>query len=240
MEKKTEVHTMLVNQPLLLQACLDGKFGTIFEYGRSCVCEAGFIYLLGEAEEGILSELKNRWNNRMFICMTRQWEEALLTSYPEMVHVTRYQMKYEPGSTDEKVLCRYIEMLPHEYKLTMFDRTVFEQKPFMHASTYSSYKDFQRNASGAVVWYQGQIVSSASSFLSWENQLELDIVTAKEHRRKGLGIACASAMLLDCKARGLDVHWDAQNPASRSLAEKMGYRLDCTYRAYSFMAPEEP
>ena len=24
---------MLVNQPLLLQACLDGKFGTIFEYG---------------------------------------------------------------------------------------------------------------------------------------------------------------------------------------------------------------
>ncbi len=38
---------MLVNQPLLLQACLDGKFGTIFEYGRSCVCEAGFIYLLG-------------------------------------------------------------------------------------------------------------------------------------------------------------------------------------------------
>lgn len=172
--------------------------------------------------------------------MTRQWEEALLTSYPGMVHVTRYQMKYEPGSTDEKVLCRYMEMLPHEYRLTMFDRTVFEQKPFMHASTYSSYEDFQRNASGAVVWYQGQIVSSASSFLSWENQLELDIVTAKEHRRKGLGIACASAMLLDCKARGLDVHWDAQNPASRSLAEKMGYRLDCTYQAYSFMAPEEP
>lgn len=87
---------------------------------------------------------------------------------PGMVHVTRYQMKYEPGSTDEKVLCRYIEMLPHEYKLTMFDRTVFEQKPFMHASTYSSYEDFQRNASGAVVWYQGQIVSSASSFLSWK------------------------------------------------------------------------
>ena len=55
-----------------------------------------------------------------------------------------------------------------------------------------------------------------------------------------MGIACASAMLLDCKARGLDVHWDAQNPASRSLAEKMGYRLDCTYQAYSFMTPEEP
>lgn len=35
-----------------------------------------------------------------------------------------------------------------------------------------------------------------------------------------MGIACASAMLLDCKARGFDVHWDAQNPASRSLAEK--------------------
>lgn len=57
---------------------------------------------------------------------------------------------------------------------------------------------------------------------------------------RGVGIACASAMLLDCKARGLDVHWDAQNPASRSLAEKMGYRLDCTYQAYSFMTPEEP
>lgn len=134
---------MLVNQPLLLQACLDGKFGTIFEYGRSCVCEAGFIYLLGEAEEGILSELKNRWNNRMFICMTRQWEEALLTSYPGMVHVTRYQMKYEPGSTDEKVLCRYMEMLPHEYRLTMFDRTVFEQNPLCMQAPIHPMKIFK-------------------------------------------------------------------------------------------------
>ena len=231
---------MLVNQPLLLQACLDGKFGTIFEYGRSCVCEAGFIYLLGEADEGILFELKNRWNNRMFICMTPQWEDALVTAYPGMVFVARYQMKYEPDIMDEKVLCRYTEMLPPEYRLTMFDQSVFDQKPFMHASTYPSYEDFQREASGAVVWYQDRIVSSASSFLSWEKQLELDVVTAKEHRRKGLAIACASAMLLDCRTRGLGVHWDAQNPASRSMAEKLGYRLDCTYQAYSFIAPEEP
>lgn len=231
---------MLGNQPLLLQACLDGKFGTIFEYGKSYVCEAGFIYLLGEADDGILSELRSRWNNRMFICMTPQWEKALLTAYPGMVHATRYQMKYEPEGMDERLLGRYTEMLPPGYRMTMFDQTVFEQKPFMHASTYSSYEDFQRNASGAVVWYHGQIVSSASSFLSWEKQLELDIVTAKEHRRKGLGIACASAMLLDCRARGLDVHWDAQNQASLSLAEKLGYRLEGTYQAYSFIAPEEP
>ncbi len=231
---------MFESQPLLLQACLDRKFGNIFEYGKSCVCEAGFIYLLGEADEGILSELKNRWYNRMFICMTPQWEEALVTAYPGMEHVTRYQMKYEPGSMDEKVLCRYTEMLPPEYSLTMFDQTVFEQKPFMHASTYPSYEDFQRLGSGAVVWHQDQIVASASSFLSWEKQLEMDVVAAKEHRRRGLGIACASAMLLDCRARGLDVHWDAQNPASRSMAEKLGYRLNRTYQAYSFIAPEEP
>lgn len=75
----------------------------------------------------------------------------------------------------------------------------------MHASTYPSCEDFQRHGSGAVVWRQDQIVASASSFLSWEKQLEMDVVTAKEYRRRGLEIACASAMLLDCRERGLDV-----------------------------------
>ena len=76
--------------------------------------------------------------------------------------------------------------------------------------------------------------------ICWEKQLELDVVTAKEHRRKGLAIACASVLLLNCRTRGLSVHWDAQNPASRSMSEKLGYRLDCTYQAYSFIAPEQP
>lgn len=137
----------------------------------------------------------------------------------------------------------FILFIPGEMEQSRLFRGIcggISRAPFMHASTYPSYEDFQREASGAVVWYQDRIVSSASSFLSWGKQLELDVVTVKEHRRKGLAIACASAMLLDCRTRGLGVHWNAQNPASRSMAEKLGYRLDCTYQAYSFIAPEEP
>jgi RimJ/RimL family protein N-acetyltransferase len=48
----------------------------------------------------------------------------------------------------------------------------------------------------------------------------------------GLATACAAAMLRDCMARGITVHWDAQNAASRRLAEKLGFVTDWEYPVY--------
>ena len=44
--------------------------------------------------------------------------------------------------------------------------------------------------------------------------------------------ACVARTLRDCEKRGITVHWDAQNDASRHLAEKFGFEIDTEYLVY--------
>ena len=81
--------------------------------------------------------------------------------------------------------------------------------------------------------YDGnEIVAAASSFLSLEGEIELDVSTKEAHREKGLAKACIARMLRDCMERGITVHWDAQNEVSRHLAEKFGFEAETKYSVY--------
>ena len=88
------------------------------------------------------------------------------------------------------------------------------------------------NSAGAVVYYGGEIVAAASSFLSLNGEIEMDISTKEAHRRKNLATACAARMLQDCMERGITVHWDAQNDISRHLAGKFGFEMEKEYSVY--------
>jgi len=225
--------------PLLLRACMNNKFGTIHAYPGGHIYEAGFIFLDGEISMQFFDEIKNRWKDRMFICLSDVWERELLTSFPDMVCTQRYQMVY---SSDERVLYNletYKDAISPEYKCKRFEENAYMMSPFHHGSNYNSYENFKLNGSGFVVWDKEKIVSSASSFLSYENEVELDVSTLVDYRNKGLGIACCAEMLLDCMSRNIRVHWDAQNIASLHMAKKLGYSLECTYKAFSFVKPEQ-
>jgi len=39
-------------------------------------------------------------------------------------------------------------------------------------------------------------------------------------------------MLKDCMERGIIVYWDAQNDASRRLAQKFGFEIEAWYSVY--------
>ena len=75
-------------------------------------------------------------------------------------------------------------------------------------------------------------MSSASSFLSLDGEIELDVSTKEAHRGKELATACVARMLKNCMERGITVHWDAQNDVSRHLAEKFGFEIETGYPVY--------
>ena len=83
-----------------------------------------------------------------------------------------------------------------------------------------------------VVLREGSGVAAASSFLSFGSEGELDVFTAPEHRRKGLADHCVAAMMDDCAARGLAVHWDAQNDMSAAMAQSHGFAEEQDYAVY--------
>lgn len=230
---------MYNSYPLVCQACRDDFFGSKTLYNGGAVYEAGFIFLAGAVNTAQLAKLETSWKYRMFVCLSQEWEDALLSSYKSIVPITRYQMEFDMLDINSNKLGNMIHSIPPQFSISEFNEKAYNAHPFGHGVNYKNFEDFRQTGAGAVIWHQDDIVASASSFLTYHNEVELDISTLPEYRRKGLGIACAAKMILACKEKNILVHWDAQNIASKRMAEKLGYKLAHEYLAYGFFTPEE-
>ena len=140
---------------------------------------------------------------------------------------------FSQGSiTDALFVFPPTQVLPEEYRLELMDEAAFNQHPFGHGENYSSFSQFATEGAGAVVWKDGEIVASASSFLSMNGEIELDVSTKEEHQGLGLATLCLSKMLEECMNKGLTVHWDAQNETSKHIAQKFGFEVEEKYSVY--------
>ena len=215
------------NMPLLYRAALQGAFGKREEYNRSSVTDALFVYLDGEPVPESIARVDSGFRVRPLVCLTNAWEKEIRARYPDAAIYRRTRMK--PA-------CRFIMPenidIPEGYRLADLDEAGFEQHPFSHGMNYSCWDAFRAEGSGAVICHGGEIVAAASSFLSLNGEVEMDISTKEAHRGKKLATACAARMLLDCMGRGMTVHWDAQNDVSRHLAEKFGFEIEKVYSVY--------
>ena len=213
--------------PLLYRAALQGVFGKREQFGRSSITDALFVYLDGEPEAESIARVGSAFRNRPLVCLTNEWEEQIKEQYPGAAIYCRTAMKptcrFTMPSTTE---------IPEGYLLADMDEAAFEQHPFSHGENYSCWSAFQSEDSDAVVYYGGEIVAAASSFLSMNSEVELDVSTKEAHRGKKLAAACVARMLQDCMQRGITVHWDAQNEVSRHLAEKFGFEIETEYPVY--------
>ena len=216
-----------MNMPLLYRAALRGVYGRREQYGRSSVTDALFVYLDGEPEAEAIARVDSHFRVRPLVCLTNAWEARIKARYP---HAAVYRR------TIMKPACRFAipadAELPEGYTLAGMDEAAFEQHPFSHGINYPSWAAFQAQGSGAVAYYGQKIAAAASSFLSLDGEVELDVSTKESHRRKRLATACVARMLQDCMERGIVVHWDAQNDASRHLAEKFGFEIETEYLVY--------
>ncbi len=222
----------IMNIHFLYRAARQGVFGKCEQYSRSSIADALFVYLDGEPEPETTGRVDLYFRNRPLVCLTRGWEERIKARYPDAAVYRRTMMK--PA-------CRFIIPdhleLPEGYRLADMDEAAFEQHPFSHGENYSGWAAFQAEGSGAVICHGGEIVAAASSFLSMNNEVELDVSTLEDHRGKKLATACAARMLQNCMKRGITVHWDAQNDISRHLAEKFGFEAEQEYSVYWLPQP---
>ena len=218
---------------LLYRAAQEGVFGRLTRFECGSIADALFVYLDGTPEPKSVEALAAGYLSRPWVCLTDAWESLIRQQFPHARVVMRALMKPArrfcfPAQTP----------LPENCRVAAMDEEAFNAHPFGHGANYPSYGAFQAEGSGAVIWRGGKIIASASSFLSLDGEVELDVSTAEEYRGLGLATACVAAMLRDCMARGITVHWDAQNDASRRLAEKFGFVADREYPVYWVDAQE--
>lgn len=218
---------MLSHSPLLREACIAGIVGKRTIYAKGSIEDALFTFVTGEPDEAFFRENPELFYGKYLVPMSREWEDFLKTAPGLDTVMKRHMMKPRFG-VSEKTLTP----LPAGYRLASFDEEAFSRHPFDHGTRYRDYEAFAESGAGAVVWYGGEIVASASSFLTYENHVELDVSTAPDHRRKGLADHCVFQMLAECAEKGLTVHWDAQNQPSYRMALSHGFAFEEDYAVY--------
>ena len=149
---------------------------------------------------------------------------------------TRYATKKEPGIFNQSKLEQAAASLPESFTLSTIDEKLYklcksETWSADLVSQFPTYDMFQKLGIGVVIRKDGLILSGASSYSRYRDDIEIEIDTREEYRRKGLAYICGAKLILECLKRNLYPSWDAHNPASIALAEKLGYHFSHTYEA---------
>ena len=220
-------------EPLILTACKEGKVGSVFPYPGGCIYKTVFTYLCGKPDEKFLSENPDLIYNSRLVCMSTEWEEYI-RKLPVKFVLRRELMKPLRAASDKK-----LKPLPKGYGISAFTEEIFEKHPFDHGRGYADYQDFVKRGTGAVILYDGKVVSASSSFLTFEDHVELDVFTEPEYRSKGLAGQCVFGMLRQCRMKDLTVHWDAQNRMSSKMAVSHGFVPETDYAVYWLERPKD-
>ncbi len=150
----------------------------------------------------------------------------------------RYAIKKEPDVFSRELLQSYIDALPKEYTLCLFDEATCAQSlqdswSSDFCSCFRDTEDFLIRGFGVAALHGGRLVSGASSYCIYDGGIEIEIDTAPEYRRRGLALACGARLILEAQSRGLYPSWDAYDLRSVMLAEKLGYHADHPYVIYT-------
>lgn len=203
---------------------------------------ADFCYLLGKVMHP--AELRNlllEHGRYKIIIGSPEWIQFLNTEMKDQLYsFKRYAIQRERENFDTNHLKKLIHHLSPEYVIERIKEEAFWEVlniPWTADGCcfFKSYEDFAENGLGFIIKWEGQIVCIASSYVAVEDRIPITIGTLEEHRRKGLAAACAARLIMECLERNLYPEWEAANPESVALAEKLGYHFDKEYDVYSLI-----
>jgi predicted GNAT family acetyltransferase len=106
---------------------------------------------------------------------------------------------------------------------------------------FGSPDEFLKHGFGFCIKHGEKVVSMASTFTPYDDEIEIEIDTCNspEYRRKGLATVAGAALVEYALEKGLTPNWDAQTPISVELAKKLGYSNPQPYEAFFRVKPED-
>lgn len=229
-------------QETLIWSCLDGSMGAVYveekEHPEAAMALLGdFSFYAGKPSEELVKFKPLDCENSFLIMVPQneEWAKLIAECYGERATKrTRYAIAKEGDIFDRQKLQKAVDSLNSEYTLKLLDEEVFYYSRrhdwcYDWCSQYRDYPMYKKFGLGVVICKDGIPVSGASSYSNYQGGIEVEIDTNEEYRRKGLAYCCAAKLILECLERGIYPSWDAHNPWSVALAEKLGYHFDHEY-----------
>lgn len=228
----------------MIWSCLQGIMGRIYTTNlqdpRSAMAVLGdFTFFAGEVNTELITYKPEECSQDFMIMVgqNKEWHNRIMECFKAKANpVTRYAIRKEPGIFDRDKLERIIAGLPDDYQIGMIDESVYNQCKSQAwsadlVSQYKDYEEYNRLGLGVAIHKNGFLVSGASSYTRYHDGIEIEIDTRPDYRRQGLASVCGAKLILECLQRNLYPSWDAQNPWSVALAEKLGYHYSHSYTA---------
>lgn len=231
-------------QETLIWSALEGTMGcvwTISAQPNAALCQTGdLMFLAGKAENPETRALLECWHREKgdfeIIAPRDHACGALIEEIFGKEAKAGKRLAFHKGGEqfDSVRLQAMIQAAPENVSIVPMDRTLYHQalahkwsRDFV--SLFRDADDYLKRGLGFAALHQGEMVGGASSYSCYSKGIEIQVETRSDWQRKGIASACCAALILDCLSKGLYPSWDAANPASAALAQKLGYRADELY-----------
>lgn len=230
-----------------IDCVIEGRMGKAFvdDAIRPSVfkIEAGpFSYFAGDASSAGAQEMVEALTSFASImpCAPEWLELARDIHGDRLTPYTRYSFSSERLSVDH--LRRLLDDSPHKDGIGRIDAAVAarlqnEYDGFHNLSEFGSPERFAAEGIGYYLSDSDVITGVAYSSLICSRGVEVSIFVAPDFRRQGVALALACALLLECLEKSLHPNWDAANPESCRLAEKLGYIFAGEYQEHYIKPP---
>lgn len=106
----------------------------------------------------------------------------------------------------------------------MIDRCRREEWSQDFVREFGTDEAYAARGLGVLLMLDGRAVAGASSYVAYPGGIEIQVQTRDGYEGRGLATVASAQLILRAHECGLEVSWDAANPASAHLAEKLGYR----------------
>lgn len=225
-----------------IAAALAGRMGRVLadrpERPRAAVAAAGDFLVCGGSAglsaahllRAAMSGQKRAW----IVYAPGSWQDALarVTAFHPEERIA-FDSAVQP---EDSRLRRLVAAAPAELRFPAIAgdwiarcRTETWSRDFV--AEFPADGDFAAFGLGVLAVRDGIAVAGASSYLRWQDGIEVQVQTREGYEGRGYATLAAAALILRAQARGLHVCWDAANPASARIAEKLGFRRVGEYAA---------
>lgn len=224
----------------LITSCLQGVMGKLYgtdpEWPESAVAWLGdFAFYAGVPSRELL--LAKPAGFLILVPQNEQWAALIEACFQDRCkRATRYAIKKDTRFDTARLLS-LVQALPQGYTLRRIDGELYDRcleakwsEDFVRV--FGSKESFLEKGLGVVALKDGELAAGASSYSRYREGIEIEVDTRRDQRRLGLATACCARLILDCLERGLYPSWDAHNPISVSLSQKLGYEFSHEYPVY--------
>lgn len=242
-EKRECIAPLFFHVNGLVKSCLDGCMGKA--YGDHPLRPGAALLYIGDfacfggdpgrpAARLLAGKLALHKSRTWLVPVLEGWEELIAYWKPKrMERSVRYAVMRNT-EFDKERLHAIVKAIPPEFSLSsmdgaLYEKAVAEEWSRDFCSQFQSGEDYVDRGLGVAALRCEELVAGASSYVIYNGGIEIQTDTREDMRRRGLAAACCAQLILNCLQKGLTPSWDAANPASLALAEKLGYVLKAPY-----------